>query len=227
MSSGGSTLGHKFDRWIDECKMAVFGTVLATSKVDFWLGFLISFVVFGTVMNLLAGGLGVFSTMAALGVAGSAKIIGDAFLAIFGVGKSFGDWALMFIIVLLQSILIGLIVFVWHTRHRQRGSDVAEVVKNANNVQDAGIATGLAILGTGCPTCGTSLLAPVIGSLVGPGSYMLAGAVSWGLTIAAVVLILFSLKRIGKETYAIIVSERFLKRRKEQNVSSDTNGIKK
>lgn len=227
MSSGGSTLGHKFDRWIDECKMAISGAVLATSKVEFWSGFLISFVIFGTLMNLLASGFGVFNTMAALGISGSLKIISDAFLAIFGFDKSFGDWALTFVVVVLQSILVGLIVFVWRTKRRKRESTVTETAKNAGNLQDAGIATGLAILGTGCPTCGTSLLAPVIGSLVGPGSYMLAGAVSWGLIIAAVVLVLFSLKRIGKETYAIIVSERFLKRRKEQNVSSDTNSIKK
>lgn len=223
MSSGGSRFGHGFDRWIDECKMAISGAILATSKAEFWSGFLISFVIFGTLMNLLASGFGVFSTMAALGISGSLKIISDAFLAIFGFDKSFGDWALTFVVVVLQSFLIGLIVFVWHAKCRQQESTVTETAKNAGNLQDAGIATGLAILGTGCPTCGTSLLAPVIGSLVGTGSYALAGVVSWGLTIAAVVLILFSIKRVGRDAYAMITSERFLNKRKEQNVSKNTN----
>lgn len=222
MSSGGSKIGRSLDRWIDECKMAISGMVLATSKIDFWLGFLISFVLFGTLMNLLAGGFGVFSTMFALGTAASFRIIGEAFLAIFGVGKAFGDWALMFTVVLLQSILIGLIVFVWLVKRRQKESAVAEVAKNANNVQDAGIATGLAILGTGCPTCGTSLLAPVLSSFVSSGSYLIAGVISWGLTVAAVVLILFAIKRVGRDAYAIVASERFLQKRKEKHVTSHT-----
>lgn len=99
---------------------------------------------------------------------------------------------------------------------------MAEVAKNANNVQDAGIATGLAILGTGCPTCGTSLLAPVLSSFVSSGSYLIAGVISWGLTVAAVVLILFAIKRVGRDTYAIVASERFLQKRKEKHVTSHT-----
>lgn len=202
--------------------MAVSGIVLATTKMDFWLGFLISFVLFGTLMNLLAGGFGIFGTMAALGVSASFRIIGEAFLAIFGVGKAFGDWALMFAVVLLQSILIGLIVFVWLAKRRQRASAVVESAKNASNVQDAGIATGLAILGTGCPTCGTSLLAPVLSSFVSSGSYLIAGVVSWGLTVAALILILFAIKRVGRDAYAIITSEKFLQKRKEKHVTNHT-----
>lgn len=207
---------HGLERFVDECQMAVSGVVLATRKRVFWMGFVASLVLFGTLMNLLSGGLGVFRTMAAFGIDGAMRILAGAFLAIFGVGKSFGDWALMFAVVLLQSVLIGLIALVWRGKKRQKET-VAEMAKDANNVQDAGIATGLAILGTGCPTCGTSLLAPIIGSFVGSGSYLLAGVVSWVLTVAALVLILISLKRVGKDSYAMLTSERFLQKRKEQN----------
>lgn len=222
MVSKEARLGHKFDRFIDECKMAVSGIVLATQRKEFWLAFGISFVIFGTLMNLLAGGFGVFGTMVALGPGGAMKIIGEAFVGTFGIGKAFGDWALMFVVVLLQSILIGLIALVWHgKRHQKDEATAANAAKNANNVQDAGIATGLAILGTGCPTCGTSLLAPVIGSFVSSGSYMLAGAISWLLTVAALVLILVSLKRVGKDAYAMILSEQFTNKRKEKNAQND------
>jgi len=224
MAKKEARLGYRFDRFVDECKMAVSGIVLATQRKEFWIASLISLVIFGTLMNLLAGGFGVFNTMAALGVGGALGIIGEAFLSIFGIGKAFGDWALMFTVVLLQSILIGLIVLVWQGKRRQKESSTVETAKNANNVQDAGIATGLAILGTGCPTCGTSLLAPVIGSFVSSGSYMIAGVVSWFLTVVALVLILFSLKRIGRDAYAMITSEQFLQKRKEQNVK---NSLKK
>ena len=223
MSSGEVKVGQKLDRFVDECKMAISGIVLATRRGEFWATFLISFAIFGTLMNLLASGFGVFNTMFALGANGALRILGEAFLETFGVGKAFGDWALMFTIVLLQSILIGLIVLVWRGKRRQK-EPVAEKAKNASNVQDAGIATGLAILGTGCPTCGTSLLAPVLGSFISSGSYLIAGVISWGLTVVALVLILVSLKRVGKDAYAMIVSERFLQKRKEQN--AENNGKK-
>ena len=219
MDSGGVKIGHKFDRFVDECKMAVSGIVLATKSGIFWIAFAISLCVFGTLMNLLSGGFGVFGSMFAIGAKGAWRMIGGAFLEIFGVGKTFGDWALMFTVVLLQSILIGLIALVWQGKRRQKET-VTEMTKNANNVQDAGIATGLAILGTGCPTCGTSLLAPILGSFVSSGSYLLAGVISWLLTVAAIVLILISLKRVGRDVYAMVTSERFLQKRKEKNVKS-------
>lgn len=216
MVSGETKIGCKIDRFVDECKMAVSGVVLATKYKDFWLVFGTFFIVFGTLMNLLASGFSVFGTMFALGASGALRIIANALLEVFGIGKAFGDWALMFTIVLLQSILVGLIALVWRGKQRQKLS-VAKQAENASNAQDAGIATGLAILGTGCPTCGTSLLAPVIGSFVSSGSYLLAGVISWLLTVAALILILVSLKRVGKDAYAMIVSERFLQKRKEKH----------
>ncbi len=48
---------------------------------------------------------------------------------------------------------------------------------------------------------------------------MLAGVISGILTFAAVLLALWSLKRIGKDAYAMILSERFERRRAGNNQS--------
>lgn len=220
MNHGGkkTQIGHKFDRFIDECKMAVSGVVLATRRPLFWLAFCITFVIFGTIINLLSSGFGIFRTLGAVDFGGKIEIISKAFLANFGVEKTFADWAWTFIVVLLQSILIAMIVLVWQSRRRSHKEEIMRQAKNANNVQDAGIAAGLALLGSGCPTCGTSLLAPMISSFVSSGSYILAGVLSWILTVAAVILLLFALKRIGKEVYVNALATDFNKRKKGENV---------
>ena len=78
-----------------------------------------------------------------------------------------------------------------------------------------GISAGLAMLGTGCPTCGTALLAPVIGAIFS-GSSAIVGTVSWIVTILAVFIALFSLKKIGEDAYVIMISEEYKKKKREK-----------
>ena len=195
-------------KWLDEWKLAAYGVVLATKRPKFVLVAVVVFLLFGTLMNLLNNGFASFRLMAAVDLGGKLEIIGGAFLAVFGVGRSFLDWALVFFISLLQGILIGLVVLVWH---KKRKAD-----QNAENVQTAGLAAGLAVLSAGCPTCGTTLLMPVIGAISSTGGYALAGAVSGVIFIAAVAVALFALKKIGNEAYVIIVGEDY-ERRKNGN----------
>ena len=111
-----------------------------------------------------------------------------------------------------QSILIGLVVFVWQKKRQSRRERLLAGVHNSDNVQSASLVAGLAVLGSGCPTCGTTLLMPVLGTLFSSSSYMLAGVVSGILTAGAILLALFTLKRIGREAYVLVRSEEFEKR---------------
>lgn len=219
MTSGGKTWSQKFHKWLDECQLAVSGVVLATRDAKFLLTFALTFVVFGTLMTLLSGSTAAFSLFGAADLAGKLKIILDGFLGLFGVGRNFWDWLLTFSVTILQSILIGLVVLVWRKRRRSRKEQVVATAANADNVQNAGLAAGLAVLGTGCPTCGTTLLAPVLGALFSTSGYALANAVSGILTAAAVIVALFALKRIGNDAYALIISERY--QQKKANSSTE------
>lgn len=208
MTSGGKSHSLNWRRWLDEWRLAFSGVLLATRERRFIIAAIISFIFFGTLMHLLSGGTSAFSLFASTDFGGKFKIIADGFLANFGVNQNFWDWLSIFIVTVIQSILIGLVVLVWHKRRHS----VAQAASNADNLQSAGLVTGLAVLGTGCPTCGTALLMPVIGTLFSTSSYALAGFISGLLTLAALVIALFALKRIGNETYALIVSERFARR---------------
>lgn len=210
MTSGGRKRQQTFRRWLDECKIACSGIILATREMRFVLAFVLAFVIFGTLMNLLSGSTAALSLFWSVSIPDKCKIIFDAFLANFGVGRSFLDWLQTFIIVVLQSILIALVVLVWQKRRRSLKEQVVATATNADNLQNVGLAAGLAVLGTGCPTCGTTLLAPLISTLFSTSSFALASFISNLLTLAALIVVLLALKRVGGDAYAMLVSERYL-----------------
>ena len=82
--------------------------------------------------------------------------------------------------------------------------------KVTDNLGSAGIITGLIALGAGCPTCGVTLITPLIGAIFSTGSLAIAGAVSSILTVLAIIIAILSLKRLGEEVYVIIINEQYL-----------------
>ena len=194
-------------KWCDEFVLAGKGILLATREKRFWYGFVPTFIFFGMLMNLLAGGTSKFELMGALGFPANLQILGNSFLAIFGIGQPFLDWLPIFLIAILQGILIGLIVLLWKKKKDQ----------NSANLEKAGIITGLIALGAGCPTCGTTLLTPLIAAIFSTGGMAIASTISVIVTWLAILIAIFALKRLGEETYVIIVNERYLakKRKKE------------
>lgn len=188
-------------KWLDEFVLASKGIILATRERRFWFGFMPSFLFFGLLMNLLSGGTSKFDLMFTLGFPSGFKILGESFLNIFGVNKIFLEWLPIFFISILQGILIGLIVLLWDKKRKQ----------NSENLQKAGIITGLIALGAGCPTCGTTLLTPLIGAVFSSGSLAIAGVLSTIVTWLAIIIAILSLKRLGLETYVIITNEKYMK----------------
>lgn len=194
-----------WQKWLDEFVLAGKGILLATKEKRFLIVFVIAFLFFGTLMNLLAGGFSKFELMGALGFPESLKIIGDALVGTFGVNMIFTDWLFVFFIALLQGLLIGLIALIWNKKQNKEG--------NSANVEKAGIITGLIALGAGCPTCGTTLITPLMGMIFSTGGLAATGVISGVVTALAIIIAILSLKRIGLETYAIIVNEKYMKKR--------------
>jgi len=199
-------------KWLDEFALAGRGILLAMREKRFWYGFIPSFIFFGMLMNLLAGGTAKFDLMIALGFPENLKIIGDAFLAIFGINQPFLDWLPIFAISILQGILIGIIVLLWDKKRKQ---NTANASKNSANLEKAGIITGLIALGAGCPTCGATLIAPLIAAIFSTGSLAIASTISAIVTWLAIIIAILALKRLGLETYAIIINEKYLAKKQK------------
>ena len=202
--SGVNTFYSKLQRWLDEFKLAFYGVFLATRKKRFIIAFFVAFLIFGTLLNLLASGSAAFNILMKVGLFDKITLLLNAFLGTFGVGRELSDFLFIFSITVLQSALIGLVVFVYKYR------------KDSSNLQNAGIITGLIVLGSGCPTCGTTLLAPIIISIAGSSGMVIAGTVSWVLTVLSIIIALLALKKVGFEAYAIIKSEEFKKKGKKE-----------
>ncbi len=203
-------------KWLDGFVLAGKGILLATHEKRFWYGFVPSFIFFGTLLNFLSAGSANFEMMGLMGFPSNLKIILDSFLGIFGVNTPFLTWLPTFLITLMQSTLIGLIVLLWHKKRQDANSS------NSANVEKAGIITGLIALGAGCPTCGTTLITPLIGAIFSSGSLAITGAISIAMTIVAVIVAILSLKRIGEETYVIIINEQYLKKKANRGRKSTT-----
>ena len=196
-------------KWCDEFVLAGKGILLATREKRFWYGFVPTFIFFVMLMNLLAGGTSKFELMGALGFPANLQILGNSFLAIFGFNQPFLDWLPIFLIAILQGILVGLIVLLWKKKKDQ----------NSANLEKAGIITGLIALGAGCPTCGTTLITPLIAAIFSTGSMAIASTISMVVTWLAILIAIFALKRLGEETYVIIVNERYIARKKREKES--------
>lgn len=190
-------------KWLDSFVLAGKGILLATREKRFWYGFIPAFLFFGFLMNLLASGFSKFELMGTLGFPSSLRILLDSFIAIFGINQPFLDWLPIFAISILQGILIGLIVFLWHKKRENHS-------KNSENLGSAGLITGLIALGAGCPTCGTTLLTPLIGAIFSTGGLAVTGAISAIVTALAIIIAILSLRRLGEETYVIIINEKYL-----------------
>ncbi len=212
-----------FAKFFDEFTLAGRGLLLATKKRFFWPPFLITFLVFGTLLNLLSSGFTSFQLIASnLGsgnIAGALQIIGNAFLAIFGVGRNFVDFALNFLLTLLQSILIALVIFVARHNRAVKKAKTETSTKSSSGAESSALVAGLVVLGSGCPTCGTTLLAPALGAVLSgtTGAVRLAGIFSTVLNILAILLAILVFRKLGLETYAIIKSEQYMEKHHEKS----------
>ena len=199
-------------KWLDDFVIASKGILLATKEKRFWFGFIPTFIVFGILINLLSGGFSKFELMSSLGFPKSLKIISDSFLAIFGLNQPFLDWLPIFAISILQGTLIGLIALLWNKKRESSA-------KNSENIEKAGIITGLIALGAGCPTCGTTLLTPLLGTIFSTGGLAVTGTISAIVTWLAVIIAIFALKRLGLETYVIIINDRYITKKAKKEAS--------
>lgn len=193
-------------KWLDEFVLAGKGILLATKEKRFWVGFIISFLFFGLLMNLLLDGTADFTLIFKSKFPDNLKVLGENFLAIFGFNHFFHNWLPIFIISLLQGILIGLIALLWKKKRKQKSGDV----------EQASIIAGLIAIGAGCPACGTALITPLLATVFSSSSVAIAGTVSIVATWLVVILAIFAIKRLGLEAYATIINEKYLEKKESR-----------
>ena len=210
-------------RFLDEYLLAFQGLLLAARKKTFWLSFLLLFILFGTLLNLLANGIASFRLIFTGGFSLAISILIQAFLGIFGINQVFSNWLFNFILAFLQASLFSLAILLARTQ---------KATGSARKTTDLpALVVGLAVLGSGCPACGTALLSPLVATLVsfftglfsssvvGSDATSLQGMnlvlterISFGLNFLAILLGLLAFRKLGFQTYATIKSEQYVRK---------------
>lgn len=104
---------------------------------------------------------------------------------------------LLLMVSLMQGIAIAVFIY---TARRNRKMDAAVVGRS-------GFALLFSVLGLGCVPCGTSLLIPVMTLIFSSSAPALLGTANLIILVAALLLTLYSLYKIGQVAYKYKVSE--------------------
>jgi hypothetical protein len=104
---------------------------------------------------------------------------------------------LTWLLAICQGVLIALLIF--NMQANRKLDDRA--------VLDSSFASILAILGAGCPTCGTSLLMPVLTAVFSSAAYTALGVIINVILLIAFILVLMALRRLGFLSHLIMSRE--------------------
>jgi threonine/homoserine efflux transporter RhtA len=115
---------------------------------------------------------------------------------------------LIVFLALMQSICVAGIVFA--IRHRQKDDAI-------NGASAGSIASILAFVTLGCPTCGMTLLTPLLTMVAGTGAIALAERLGIILSIVAFVLLFFTLVQLGYQIFVNVSAERAKEKHAKSN----------
>jgi len=166
---------------------------------QFLIPFLITFIIFGFLLNFFAAGTANWQIFLLSNLRGKMVLFINIILVVFGIGRSLPDFLFLTIITLIQSVLVGLLFFILSFRKQNL----------ADNLQSTGIIASFFLLSSGCPTCGTALLTPVFLSILGSSGLALAGTISVVLNCLSIILALFVFRKIGYEAYIILADQKY------------------
>lgn len=108
------------------------------------------------------------------------------------------DWLYTFITAFLQAVNIAMLGLIMKY-NKSIASDSA---------QSIGIVLGLSILGAGCPSCGTSLIMPILVSIFSFSGYAFLGPIIFTIFIFNILVSLAVLNHLAFSYYGIIISNK-------------------
>ena len=206
------SFGKRIAKWFgglaDKAKFALVGFRYLFERPKYIACFIIAALIFlyilaqlqegGVSWSLLWSGLpfakkiGVFGTSLAL--------MGECFTSLHGL--------VLVLLALMQGLAVAGIVFALRNREKDQA---------INHASTGSIASILAIVTLGCPTCGITLLTPILTMIAGAGAVAMAEKIGVVLTIIAFILLLYTLISLG---YLIFVNVS-ASRAKENHAKSD------
>ena|GEM_PF-1671866 len=190
----------RWERWVDDTKLACVGVGMVLKKPKYVIIGVLAVLLFAYILTLFKDGTSTW------GLLWSNISFGDKIQLKFEVwGRVLGNlsslWGLvLMLLALLQGLTVMLLVFGWRARVRSKHT--------AAGLEAGGVGTAISFLALGCPTCGTSLLVPILTTALGSGAAVMAETLGWVLATAAVVLLLHAARRLGYGAFVEITARR-------------------
>ena len=201
-------LKNLFETFVDRCKFAVVGYKYLLSRPRYVIALIISFLVFLYILSQLQNGGSNWNLLwSGLDFGQKMQVFGNSLASMLSNFTSFTG-ILIVILALMQSLCVAGIVFA--IRHRQKDDAI-------NGASAGSIASILAFVTLGCPTCGMTLLTPLLTMIAGTSAVALAERLGVILSIVAFVLLFFTLVHLGYLIFVNVSAERAKEKHAKSN----------
>jgi len=100
-------------------------------------------------------------------------------------------------------------IYTW--RHKKQ----EEVISSASR---STVASALGFVALGCPSCGISLLSPILSAIAGASAGILAEKVNFILTLVAYTLLLYSICKLGYLVFIIVTASKYKERHESKSL---------
>ena len=201
-------LRNKCELVLDRIKLAMSGSGFCLSRKKYALMF--TFCSFGFLyfLTFFQSGNSNFQLLFShLEAEQKIELLGHVFLTCFHNFLSFEGLSLV-LLALLQGLAVTLMVYVW--RHKKQ--DVVFSTASTSTV-----ASALGFVALGCPSCGISLLTPILSAIAGASAGLLAEKVNIILTLVAYGLLIYSICKLGYLVFVIVTAARYKEKHASKN----------
>ncbi len=184
----------------DRTKFAMVSIGYLLRQPKYLACFIVSLFLFLYVLSFFKNGSSNFLLLFS-GISFGAKmeLLGKVVLDMFA---NFTDLYGLLIIALsiLQALTIMLLVFTWSHREKEHAIDGAST---------GSIGAIFGFVALGCPTCGISLLTPLLTAIAGTGAIAAAEDISRVLIVLAFVLLIYTVIKLGYISFITISTNKY------------------
>ena len=185
---------------IDRAKFAVSSIWMLLKRPKYLASFLVSLFVFLYILSFFKDGSGNWLLLCSnLSFGAKLEVLGrvcvkilDNFTDLYGI--------LIILMSILQALTIMLLIFTWRNREKDHAIDGAST---------GGIGAIFGFIALGCPTCGISILAPLLTAIAGTGAMAAAEGISKVLIVLAFILLIYTVIKLGYVSFVTMSAKKY------------------
>lgn len=197
-----------FLQTLDQIKLGGIGISYLLGFKKYLLLFIFGWLFFLFFLTFFKDGSGNFALLFS-GISAGQKLglLWRVLLGCFGNFLSLYGLSLV-LLSLLQGLAIALMVYAWRHKNKDQALSTAST---------STVASALGFVALGCPSCGISLLTPLLSTLAGASAGVLAEKVGTFLTIIAFILLFYSVFRLGYLVFILVSAKKYKEKHAPKN----------